>query len=302
MPLKLTILGSGAAVPTLGRSVTAQYLNFSERRILIDCGEGTQLQIRKRQKKLQRINYILISHAHADHILGLPGLIATMSLLGRKNDLQIYCPAAVKDLIDFQFKLLEIRIQFKLHFKLLNYKDKTEIFSDNLIKISAFPLNHRIECYGFLFEEKEKENNIIPSKINEFQLSIPEIVKLKRGISITRDQITINPEDATTPASPAIRYAFCTDTRPVDSVKDWCKGADIMYHEATFLSKQQDRAKKTYHSTAKEAAQLAKETGIKHLLLGHFSARFSETDLLSEEANQFHENVTCVEDGDEFIR
>ena len=289
-------------MPTGARTVTAQYLNFNERRILIDCGEGTQLQIRRRHKKLQRIEYIFISHCHADHFLGLPGLIATMSLLGRTNDLKIFCPPAVKELLDFQFKLLQVRLSFKLEFHVLEGGEKRMILEDRILKAYSFPLNHGIDCWGFLFEEQPKENNIIPAKIEEFKLSIPEIVKLKKGENITReDGSKLLSAELTTPPTLPIKYAFCTDTRPVDEVKKWCEGADLMYHEATFVNKQLDRAKKTHHSTAQEAATLATETGVKHLLLGHFSARFNSTKELYEEARIFHEKVTCVEDGDEFL-
>ena len=302
MPFKLTILGSGAAVPTGDRTVTAQYLNFNERRILIDCGEGTQLQIRRRHKKLQRIDYIFISHCHADHILGLPGLVATMSLLGRTKSLKIFCPAAVKELLEFQFKLLEVRLSFDLEFQVLEGGDKKLVLEDRILKVYSFPLNHRIDCWGFLFEEQPKEYNIIPEKIEEFKLAIPEIVKLKKGEDVTREDASIlSFKELTTPPAPPIKYAYCTDTRPVEEVKDWCNEVDLMYHEATFIHKQHDRAIKTHHSTAQEAAMLAAKAGVKHLLLGHFSARFNSTGILHEEARIFHENVTCVEDGDEFL-
>ena len=285
----------------MGRGVTAQYLNFNERRFLIDCGEGTQLQIRKYGKKLQRIERIFISHCHADHILGLPGLIATMSLLGRTNDISIYCPPALKELLDFQFKLLEIRLQFSIQFIILEDTGKNLIFEDNNLTIHSFPLKHRIECYGFLFTEKEKERNIIPEAIQEFDLKIPEIVQLKKGNAVERGAQQITPEMVTTPPPPIKKYAFCTDTRPVEQVKEWCADADLMYHEATFIEKHKDRAKKTHHTTAKEAGELATATGVKHLLLGHFSARFSDTDDLAAEAKNYHPNVTCVEDGMEFV-
>lgn len=301
MPLKLTIIGSGSAVPTLTRGVTSQHVNFNERQILIDCGEGTQLQLRKNKVKFQRIQIILISHLHGDHYLGLTGLLSSMSLLGRTKNLTIYCPAELEEMLQFQFKIAGVKFNFQLAFVHLTSTDKSVIFEDTSIQISAFPVKHRIPTWGFHMVEKEKEMNINPLKIEEFKLSLEEIVQAKKGKDITRDAQYLRNDELTLPKQSLLSYAYSSDTKYFDQMAEFVKGVDILYHEATFTEKHIDRAKATMHSTAKQAAQVAKNAGVKQLLLGHFSARYKSTDELLIEAKPIFENVVCVNDGDEFI-
>jgi len=301
MPFKLTIIGSGSAVPTLTRGVTSQHINFNERQILIDCGEGTQLQLRKRKVKFQRIQYILISHLHGDHYLGLTGLLSSMSLLGRTKKLSIYCPAELEKLLQFQFEVAGINFSFELEFIHLKAKGKEVIFEDTSIQISAFPVKHRIPTWGFHLKEKEKDFNVNPKKITEHQLSLEEIVKVKKGEDVVRESEYLRNPDLTLPKAPMLSYAFSSDTKYFDQMADYIKGVDILYHEATFTEKHCDRAKSTMHSTAKQAAQVAKKGEVKQLLLGHFSARYKSTDELLTEAKTVFENVVCVNDGDEFV-
>ena len=300
MPLKLTILGSGSAVPVLGRGVTAQFLNINERRFLIDCGEGTQLQLRRFKVKFQRIQAIFISHLHGDHFLGIFGLVSSMSLLGRTKKLQIYGPEGLEEIVRHQFKLAQVYLSFELEFITLSCKDKTLVFEDASIQIFALPLKHRIECYGFLFIEKQDELKIDKDKIQEYHLSLVEILQAKRGETIQRENETILPEQVTIPHGEPSSYSYCTDTRPLAKLPAWIKGARLLYHEATFTQKHTDRAKATGHSTAADAATIAKEAGVGKLLLGHFSTRYKTTDELKQEAQPIFENVTCVEDGDVF--
>jgi ribonuclease Z len=301
MPFKLTIIGSGSAVPTLTRGVTSQHVNFNERQILIDCGEGTQLLLRKNKVKFQRIQIILISHLHGDHYLGLTGLLSSMSLLGRTKKLTIYCPAELEELLQFQFKVAGIKFNFQLEFVHLMSTEKSIIFEDNSIQISSFPVKHRIPTWGFQMREKEKELNINPKKIEEFKLSLEEIVRAKRGEDIIRDAEYLRNADLTLPKQPLLSFAYSSDTKYFDQMAEFVKGVDLLYHEATFTEKHVDRAKATMHSTAKQAAQVAKNAGVNQLLLGHFSARYKNTDELLEEAKSVFDNTICVEDGDEFI-
>lgn len=300
MPLKLVIVGSGSAVPTLRRGVTSQYLNFNERRILIDCGEGTQLQLRKYKVRFQRLQYIFISHLHGDHFLGIFGLLASMNLLGRTQKLIIFGPEELEKLVRFQFELTHVSLDFEIEFRTVSVKTKTLIFEDRVLEIYAFPLKHRISCHGFLFREKPKELNLDKSKIEEYNIGRAEIWGIKNGTPIERNGIIIPIEELTLPPAKQLQYAFCTDTRYYTKVAEWIKNSDLVYHEATFTEKQADRAKATQHSTAKEAALIAKNSNAGKLLLGHFSARFNSTTELLREAQEHFENVQCVEDGDEF--
>ena len=188
MPINLTILGSGSAVPNLNRGVTAQYLNMNERRILIDCGEGTQLQLRRFKVKFQRLQYVFISHLHGDHYLGMMGLISSMSLLGRTKKLIVFAPEGLEEIIRTQLKITKVYLKYELEFRVLEAKEKELIFEDNSITIHTFPLKHRIPCYGFLFQEKQRELKINKEKIAEYELSLPEILQAKRGEDIIRDE------------------------------------------------------------------------------------------------------------------
>lgn len=301
MPIKLTIIGSGSAVPILTRGVTAQYLNINERRFLIDCGEGTQLQLRRFKVKFQRIQAIFISHLHGDHFLGIFGLVSSMSLLGRTKKMVIYGPEGLEEIVRHQFKLAQVYLSFELEFVALNVKTKTLIFEDAAVEIYAMPLKHRIQCFGFLFQERQKELRIDKDKIQKYNLSLVEILKAKRGEDIVREAEVIQPEQVTLPPEKPSSYAFCTDTRPIAKLPEWIKGASLLYHEATFTQKHTERAKATGHSTALDAAKIAKEAEVGQLLLGHFSTRYKSTDELLDEAKPVFDNVTCVEDGDVYL-
>ena len=300
--LNLQILGSGAATPTLSRGVTAQYLNFNERKILIDCGEGTQLQLRKFKVKFQRIQYIFISHLHGDHYLGLFGLLSSMHLLGRKTDIHIFAPPELEQIMELQFRLTYVKLNFNLIFHSVEVKEKTLMFEDNSIEVFAFPLKHRIPCYGYLFKEKKKERGIIKSKIDELKLSIAEIVQLKRSNDVTRESgEVLNHLELTHEPAKEQSYAFCTDTKYIESLNEIVKDVDILYHEATFTHDLLDRAKATYHTTGKQAATLAKNANVKQLILGHFSQRYGDTSEIEQEAKIIFENTKCVRDGDQFL-
>jgi ribonuclease Z len=301
LSFKLTIIGSGSAVPTVRRGVTSQYINFNERHILVDCGEGTQLQLRRFKVKFQRIQFIFISHLHGDHYLGLVGLLSSMSLLGRTKKLSIFCPKELEELLTSQFKLAGIQFNFQLEFIHLTAKTKELIFEDNVIAISAFPVKHRIPTWGFHFQEKDKELNVNAKKIKELQLSVDEIKQAKSGNDIIRASEYIRNEDIALPKQKLVSYAYSSDTIFFEKMIEYVKGVNLLYHESTFIEKQKDRAIATMHSTAKEAATVADKAKVGKLLLGHFSARFRGTEEILEEAQIIFKNTVCVEDGDEFI-
>lgn len=301
MSFKLTIIGSGSAVPTQTRGVTSQFLNFNERRFLIDCGEGTQLQLRKYKVKFQRLQCIFISHLHGDHYLGLVGLLSSMSLLGRTKKLTVYGPEELEELLRFQFKVAKVHFNFDLEFVHLGASEMQVIYEDKVIKVSSFPVKHRIDCWGFRFDELPKEKNVNPSKIEEHQLKLEEILAVKRGEDITREASYLRNEELTLPETPLVSYAYSADTKYFDKMADYVQGVNLLYHEATFLEKHSDRAKATMHSTALQAATVANTAKVKQLILGHFSARYKDTSELLIEAKSVFEHTVCVNDGDEFI-
>ncbi|MEX1000532.1 MAG: ribonuclease Z [Crocinitomicaceae bacterium] len=301
MSFKLTIIGSGSALPTMGRAVTAQYINFNERHILVDCGEGTQIQLRKFKVKIQRLQFILISHLHGDHYLGLMGLLSSLSLLGRTQKMTVFGPPELDELLQFHFKVAGVKLKYELDVVHLKTSEKEVIFEDNLIKIAAFKVKHRIDCWGFRFDEKIKELNVNPAKINEHQLTLEEILTVKKGEDVVREAEYLRNADLILPPQPLASYAYSSDTRYFSKMAKYVKGVRILYHEATFTEKHKERAEKTMHSTAKEAATVAKDAGVEQLLLGHFSARFRNTTEVCKEAHETFENTICVEDGDTFI-
>ena len=244
---------------------------------------------------------IFISHLHGDHYLGLVGLLSSMSLLGRTKKLTLFGPEELKQLLDFQFEVAAIKLKYELEFIPITATEKQPIFEDKVIKIYAFPVKHRIKCWGFRFDEKRRELNIDPAKIKEHGLSIEEIKKAKDGEDVVRESQYFRNEELTLPPDPLASYAYSSDTRYFPKMADYVKGVRLLYHEATFIEKQRERAEKTMHSTAKEAATVAKKADVGQLLLGHFSARFKGTEIVLEEAQEVFGNTVCVEDGDEFV-
>ena len=297
MSFELHILGSGAALPTAKRQATAQYVNCNERHILIDCAEGTQQQLRKYSLKLQKIQFILISHLHGDHFFGLPGLLSTMHLLGRNKKLHVFGPPGLEDLMRAMLAAGGHPLQFDITFQTVVPGPKQLIFEDRLIAIHAFALKHRIPTIGYRIDEKPKLLNLDKEAIKAAGLRIEDLPKLKAGISIERDGKKYNYKKFTLPAQATYSYAYCSDTKPSLNYLAAIDGVDLLYHEATFTQQHLERAKSTFHSTAQQAGQQATNANCKHLLLGHFSSRYDDTELHLHEARQTHSNVAAAEDG-----
>ncbi len=298
MPFQLTILGSSSATPTSERYPTAQVLNVLERFFLIDCGEGTQHQIRKNRINFLKINHILISHLHGDHFFGLIGLISSLSLLGRKNDLHIYAHSELQRYTRFQLEFLEMSdTGFRICFHPLNFKKPQLIFEDKKLTIRSFPLKHRIPCCGFRFDEKPRESNIIKEQILKYGIPIRDIKRIKAGEDFITGSGKVIPNSELVIPAPAPRsFAYCSDTAYSEEIIDHIKGSDLLYHEATFAESEQQVAKETFHSTAKQAAQIAEMASVKKLLIGHFSARYKRLDqLLSEAREIFPETYAVIE-------
>lgn len=301
MAFELTILGSSSALPTSERYPTAQVLNASGRFFLIDCGEGTQIQIRRQKIAFGKIRHIFISHLHGDHYYGLIGLISTFNLLGIKNDLHIYSPTQLREILQPQLNLLKAGLQFNIIFHPLNFKKPELIFEDKVIEVISFPLKHSINCCGFLFREKTKERNIKKEYIQEFNIPIAQIRAIKQGADFKTENGKIIPnEQLTTPPPPPVSYAFCSDTAFHPPVVETIKEVSTLYHEATFTEEMKEWAVKTYHSTALDAAKIAKMANAGKLIIGHFSSRYKTTDQFLKEAQSEFKNTETAVDGKKY--
>ena len=293
---KLIILGCGAALPASNRNPTAQILESSGRFFLIDCGEGTQSRLRENKLSFEKISHVFISHMHGDHFLGLPGLLSTMQLLGRKKKLDLYGPPDLWEVLKLQFRVSKTTINFELNFHPV--ESESMLFEDDKITVSSLKLNHRISCFGFIFKEKPKGRRINGPVAKEVGVPHYKMSGLREGEDYTDSKGEFYPNDCLTFAPKlSFSYAFCSDNRIKTTLAYKLKGVTHIYHEATFLDKEKARAKSTYHTTVKEACELAQEVNPQLLILGHFSARYEHINDLKEEAEANFENVEMAEDG-----
>lgn len=299
--MKLTLLGCYAATPRTITNPTAQVLEIRNRMFLIDCGEGTQVQLRKNKLKFSKINHIFISHLHGDHMYGLVGLISTFMLLNRQTDLHVYGPKGIKEIILLQLRYSNSFTGYNLYFHELESKESEVIFEDDKVIVKTIPLQHRIYTNGFLFQEKPKERKLNVAAVEAYQIDKAYYRKIKYGGDITLDneQVIPNAELSFDP-EPTKSYAFCSDTAYNECIVPLIQNADVLYHEATFLESEADKAEKTMHSTAKQAATIAKLANVKHLVLGHYSTRYSSIDLFQQEAETIFPNVLLGDDGKVF--
>lgn len=298
MRFEITILGSGAALPTSLRNPSAQYVFCNDRHILIDCGEGTQNQLRKYNIRLQKISHILISHLHGDHFFGLVGLLSSMHLLGRDQGITIYGPQGLEQIVRMQLEIGGAKLGFGLEFVALDGRTSGLLFEDKRIEIHTFPLKHRIPTNGFRINEKPYERSLDGEKFRRDKLSLTYIPAFKRGEDVQlEDGTVLFAEDYTFPARKNRSYAYCSDTVYLESIVPHIENADVLYHEATFLKNMEDRAIATFHSTAEQAAHIAKKANVGLLLLGHLSARYESGHAHAAEAKAIFENTMVVEDG-----
>jgi ribonuclease Z len=301
LPFSVTVLGNGSAVPTSFQNPTSQLLNYNGKRFLIDCGEGTQMQMIKYNTGHKHIDHIFISHLHGDHYYGLIGLINTFHLFGRKNPLFIYAPKALKKIINIQLEAANTTLRFPLEYI---FTDKTSgiIYEDKNLTVEHFPLKHRIPTFGFVFREKEKERKIKKDFVHIFSPSVEQIRKIKEGEDfITEDgKVLLNKEITEAAASPRA-YAFCSDTAYTEEILPYVKGVDLLYHEATFTADQQDMADEKFHATSVDAARIALKAGVKKLLLGHYSARLRDRSGLLQEAKEIFPESVLSEEGEEYL-
>ncbi|MCD4793580.1 MAG: ribonuclease Z [Bacteroidales bacterium] len=297
MSFEITVLGSCSALPTIKKFPSAHAVNIHERFFLIDCGEGTQIQLRRFKVKFSSINHIFITHLHGDHFFGLFGLISSFGLLGRTNDLHIYSPGNLEKTVCSVIRKKDI--PYNIFFHQLKYSEKAVIYESKSVKISCFPLNHRIESYGFIFEEKPKQRNIIKEMIPRYDLSIKDILQIKDGKDhITKEGKIISNKELSIAPYKVRSYAYCTDTMYHEDIITYIKNVDFMYHEATFAEDLKEVAEQTKHSTSVDAATIAKKVKAGTLLIGHFSSRYKSYELILNEAQAIFKNTIAVNDGD----
>ncbi len=294
--LALTILGNNSAIPAHGRNPTAQVLQTVDENYLIDCGEGTQLQLTKYNIKKNKIHRIFISHLHGDHYFGLIGLISSMALLGRTNDLHIYAPAPLEKIIHLHLEAAGSILSYKIYFHTLH--EEGEIANDKKITVRAFKVNHRIECYGFVFTEKKNPRKIIPEKVRAYEIPEAYYGELQKGKDYTTKKGTIIANEDVTEASTEARcYAYCADTIYDESIADKIKGAQVIYHETTYLKGLEDRAALRFHCTTVQAGNIAKLAGVQKLLIGHFSSKYENLDDFLLETKEVFEQTELALEG-----
>lgn len=299
--MNLTILGCYAATPRTFTNPTSQVLEINNRLFLIDCGEGTQVQLRKNKVKFSAINHIFISHLHGDHFFGLIGLISTFNLLSRNNPLTIYGPVGIQEIIKLQLKLSNSWPQYELNFVELSSKESEVIFEDDKVLVKTIPLKHRVYTNGFHFQEKPKERRLNIDKVQEYEVEKCYYQNIKNGKDIIMEdgRIISNDELTFDPPKPK-SYAFCSDTMYHESIIPIINEVDVLYHETTFLDSEEHLAEKTMHSTAKEAARIALKANVGQLILGHYSTRYESIEMFKHEAQTVFENVLLADDGATF--
>lgn len=299
--MKLTVLGCYSATPRADAHPTAQVLEIKNHTFLLDCGEGTQRQLRKHKVSFARIKHIFITHLHGDHVFGLIGLISTMALLNRENELNIYGPKGIKELILTQLKLTKSYTKFALRFHELEGHQPQLIFEDAKVSVETIPLEHRVYTNGYLIREKEEARKLLIDEVSKYQIDVAFYNNIKAGKDVVLDDGRIIPnEKLTAPPPPPKSYAFCTDTVYKPDIIPQIKNVTALYHESTFLEDNLDLCDYTKHSTAKQAAMIAREAEVEKLILGHYSSRYKNLEDFKTEAKTIFKNVELAEDGKEF--
>ena len=297
----INILGCGSALPTTRHLATSQIVDLRDKLYMIDCGEGAQLQFRKSHLKFSRLNHIFISHLHGDHCFGLLGLISTLNLLGRTAELHIHSPKGLETLLTPMLDFFNRQMTYKVLFHEFDTKEPMQIYEDRSLTVTTIPLRHRMPCCGFLFAEKRRPNHIIREMVDFYQVPVYELNRIKNGADyVTPEGKTVSNNLLTRPSAPSRSYAYCSDTIYLPSIVEQIKGVDLLFHEATFANEDAPRAKETFHTTAAQAAEIARRAEVKKLLIGHFSARYEDENVLLQEASaifpdtQLAKETLCV--------
>lgn len=294
---ELHVLGCGSALPTTRHFPTSQIVNVRDKLFMIDCGEGAQLQFRKSRLKFSRLNHIFISHLHGDHCFGLLGLISTLNLLGRTAELHIHSPKGLEDLMIPMLDFFNRQMTYKVLFHEFGTKEAAVVYEDRSLTVTTIPLRHRMPCCGFLFAEKPGPNHILRDMIDFYQVPVYELNRIKNGADyVTPEGEVIPNARLARPSAAPRRYAYCSDTIYLPSVTEQVKGVDLLFHEATFAEDAAPRAKETFHTTASQAARIARDAEVKKLLIGHFSARYDDEQVLLDEARVVFPNTQLAKE------
>jgi ribonuclease Z len=292
----VTILGNNSAVPAFDRHPTSQVVTLDGNNYLVDCGEGTQIQLINYKIRRSKISHIFISHLHGDHYFGLIGLINSLSLLSHQQEMHIFGPSALKEIIELQLKVADTNLCYPLHIHSID--GPATLVDNDKLTVKCFPTNHRIECYGFVFSQKKQPRKLDPEKAKEHEVPSSFYDRLKNGEDYTRkDGTVIKNEWVTTDAAPGKTYAFCADTKYDESIIPHIKGADMIYHETTYLDSLRDRADARFHSTTRQAARIAKLAGVKKLLIGHFSSKYDTLEEFEAEAREVFPETNLALEG-----
>ena len=292
---EVNILGCGSALPTTRHFASSQVLNIREKLFMIDCGEGTQLQLRRSKLKFSRLNHIFISHLHGDHCFGLMGLLSTFDLLGRTATMHIYAHPDFEPILNMQLDYFCKKMDYEVVFHPINPSKIEIIYEDRSVSVTTIPLRHRIPTCGFLFSEKKTPDHIKRDMIDYYGIPTCDINRIKNGEDYVLADGTVIPNNRlTAPSSSPRKYAYCSDTLYHREIIKQVKGVDLLYHEATFADSDRPKAEMTFHTTALQAATIAKDAGVKQLVIGHFSARYEEEDLLLKEAQSVFPNTVLA--------
>jgi ribonuclease Z len=297
MTFEVTILGSNSALPSHGRHPTSQVVNHDENLYLVDCGEGTQIQLSTYKIKRSKINHIFISHLHGDHYYGLIGLLTSYHLLKRTEPVNLYGPKGLKEILEVNFRYSDTRLVYTLNIHEINCSDSELILESDQLAISTIPMKHRIPCCGFLFRQKPAGRKIIAEKIAFYEIPLSAIPDLRTGKDISLGDRKIPNEELTTDPPIPKSYAYCSDTLYNETFLNIIHGVDMMYHETTFMDDSKGRAEITYHSTTLQAGMIAKKAAVKKLLIGHFSSKYDDLSLLLQETKSIFENTELAEEG-----
>lgn len=297
----VTILGNTSSIPVHGRNHTAQIIRFGQHCLLLDCGEGMQIQARKFKIKTSRINHVFISHLHGDHYLGLVGLLSSYHLAKRQNPLIIFGPKGLDEIITTHFRWSDTKLSYPITFIQTNNDSMNLLLDEKLFQVYSFPLKHRIPTTGFLIREKYGLRSLIKQKLEEKELSIEAIKSLRSGIDYySQEGEVFKVKEFTYPLPPLRSYAFCSDTIFDPELKKYIANVDLLYHESTFMEQDKERANLTFHSTAKQAAEIAKSSNAKKLLLGHFSSRYADLEEMLIEAQSVFPDSILSEEGQSY--
>lgn len=297
-PFKVHILGCGSALPTLQHNASSQIVELREKLFMIDCGEGTQIQLRRSRIHFSKIIAVFISHLHGDHCFGLPGMISTFGMTGRTAPLHIYAPAAFEPILDQTLSFFCQGLEFKVVFHAVDTTQNKVVYEDRSLTVETIPLQHRIDCCGYLFREKPILPHIRRDMIDFYKIPISQINNIKAGADwVTAEGEVIANSRLTTPAEPARSYAYCSDTRYIKTLHELVKGVSTLYHESTYSAEDAERARLYWHSTSQDAARVARDASVGKLLLGHFSARYNNESQLLEEAKAIFPNSYLTREG-----